>query len=153
MVTQRPLEALFLVRVQAGQPTQILSNRRTVSEIRRNRSNLHWRTETRQNAVYSSAIRKRFSALSMDFRTFQDADGFGTFPANSAAASLLLNSATSCAMTYRRFAIRCVPSQPRFSRRHAVTFEKPVISQNRCNEHWWYVLRRDRILLDSGRIS
>ena len=33
-VTQRPLEALFMVRIHAGQPTQILSNSRVVSNMR-----------------------------------------------------------------------------------------------------------------------
>jgi hypothetical protein len=35
---------------------------------------------------------------------------------------------------YRRFAIKCVRNQPRFSNRHADTLDKPVISQKRCND-------------------
>jgi hypothetical protein len=40
------------------------------------------------------------------------AERFGTFPANSSEASLLLNSATSVAKMYRLFAIKCVRSHP-----------------------------------------
>jgi hypothetical protein len=61
-------------------------------------------------------------------------DRFETLPANSFEANLLLNSATSSAKMYRRFAIKCVRSQPRFSNRHADTLDKPVISQKRCND-------------------
>jgi hypothetical protein len=65
---------------------------------------------------------------------FSNADRSATFPTNSPAVSLLLNSATSSAKTYRRFAIKCVRSQPRFSNRHADTLDKRVISQKRCND-------------------
>jgi hypothetical protein len=59
---------------------------------------------------------------------------FETFPANSSEANLLLNAATSAAKMYRLFAIKCVRSHPRFSYRHADTFDKPVISQKRCKD-------------------
>jgi hypothetical protein len=35
---------------------------------------------------------------------------------------------------YRLLAIKCVRSHPRFSKRHAETFDKPVSSQKRCND-------------------
>lgn len=56
------------------------------------------------------------------------------FPANSSNANLLLKSATSAAKMYRLLAIKCVRSHPRFSKRHAETFDKPVSSQKRCND-------------------
>ena len=55
-------------------------------------------------------------------------------PANSSNANLLLKSATSTAKMYRLLSIKCVRSHPRFSYRHAETFDKPVISQKRCND-------------------
>jgi hypothetical protein len=68
MVTQRPLEALFLVRVQAGQ-LQILSNRYTVSEIRWNRSHFHSRIETHESA-------KRRLFVNYSSKDFGAIDGF-----------------------------------------------------------------------------
>src|SRR6516225_9721829 len=65
---------------------------------------------------------------------FSNAHRSATFPTNSPTASLLLNSATSSAKRYRRFAIKCVRSQTRFSNRHADTLDKPVISQKRYND-------------------
>jgi len=56
------------------------------------------------------------------------------FPANSSNANLLLKSATSAAKMHRLLAIKCVRSHPRFSYRHAETFDKPVSSQKRCND-------------------
>jgi hypothetical protein len=79
MVTQRPLEALFLVRVQAGQPIQTPSNQRTASEIQRNLSNLHWRIETHKNAPKRSlfvSYSSKVSTASMGFRTFSDLELF-----------------------------------------------------------------------------
>jgi hypothetical protein len=35
---------------------------------------------------------------------------------------------------YHLLAIKCARSHPRFSLRHADTFDKPVISQKRCND-------------------
>ena len=62
-----------MVRIHAGQPTQILSNRRTAREIRRNRSNLHWRTEAHEKApkrsLFVNYSSKVFGAID-EFRTF-----------------------------------------------------------------------------------
>jgi hypothetical protein len=71
MVTQRPLEALFLVRVQAGQPTKILSNRRTVSEIGWNRSHFHSRVETHENAPNRNLFVKGFRRYRWIFARFR----------------------------------------------------------------------------------
>ena len=49
-------------------------------------------------------------------------------------ANLPLKSATSAAKMYRPLAIKCVRSHPRFSYRHADTFDNPVSSQKRCND-------------------
>jgi len=48
------------------------------------------------------------------------------FAASSSNANLPLKSTTSVATLYRLLAIKCVRSHPRFSYRHAETFDKPV---------------------------